>query len=264
MELPNHRSSNALFFMKSFFLLSTTFLVASLAHAANIPAVKTSAAPTTKTTQTAPTRFAPATGTAQVGKPGKGISARDLRIRQQQMEQHAKAPVSSNHVSTQKKWPAMDLIIPEIGINAPIVYGIDDKTLRGGVGVDPLSSTPGERGNSVIAGHRNVWGAWFWDLPRLKPGSNVYVKTPKTLYTYRVAFSKVAQPHDTSLLEHPSDPKITRLTLYTCTKPKTECRFVVVANLVKKEPALVAKSLSTVATPKSTTKVSTSTSTPQN
>ena len=145
---------------------------------------------------------------------------------------------------------AMDLIIPEIGINAPIVFGIDNETLKRGVGVDPLSSIPGQRGNSVIAGHRNVWGAWFWDLPRLKPGSPVYVKTPDATYTFRVAFTRVAQPTDTSLLEHPSDPKITRLTLYTCTKPKTECRFVVVANLVKKDTAPVAIPSGTLAATK--------------
>jgi sortase A len=146
----------------------------------------------------------------------------------------------------------MDLIIPELGINAPIVRGIDDPSLRHGVGVDPLSSVPGVPGNSVIAGHRNVWGAWFWDLPSLKPGSQIFVKTPEATYTYKVAFTRVAQPHDISLLEPPTDPKVTRLTLYTCTKPKTDCRFVVVANLVKKETAPIAIPSSTLATTKAT------------
>jgi LPXTG-site transpeptidase (sortase) family protein len=134
------------------------------------------------------------------------------------------------------QWQPAQLIIPDIYIDAPVVRGVNDAALRNGVGHDPLSNLPGQKGNCVIAGHRNVWGAWFWHLPRLKPGSLIYVQMPQKRYTYRVAFTRTVQPHDTTLLEAPSGPAAPRLTLYTCTKPKTENRFVVVANLVSETP----------------------------
>jgi LPXTG-site transpeptidase (sortase) family protein len=134
------------------------------------------------------------------------------------------------------QWQPTQLVIPDIYIDAPVVRGVTDGALRNGVGHDPLSGLPGQQGNCVIAGHRNVWGAWFWHLPRLKPGSLIYVQMPQKRYTYRVAFTRTVPPYDTSLLEPPQGKAAPRLTLYTCTKPKTENRFVVVANLVSEEP----------------------------
>lgn len=147
----------------------------------------------------------------------------------------AATKVATTTVATPKaapQWQPAQLIIPDIYIDAPVVRGVNDAALRNGVGHDPLSNLPGQKGNCVIAGHRNVWGAWFWHLPRLKPGSLIYVQMPQKRYTYRVAFTRTVLPHDTSLLEPPTGPAAPRLTLYTCTKPKTENRFVVVANLI--------------------------------
>lgn len=151
-----------------------------------------------------------------------------------------KAPLATTKVATTKvattrvapQWQPAQLVIPDIYIDAPVVRGVSDASLRNGVGHDPLSGLPGQKGNCVIAGHRNVWGAWFWHLPRLKPGSLIYVQMPQKRYTYRVAFTRTVPPHDTSLLEAPQGQAVPRLTLYTCTKPKTANRFVVVANLV--------------------------------
>jgi LPXTG-site transpeptidase (sortase) family protein len=146
----------------------------------------------------------------------------------------ATAKVAATKAAPQ--WQPAQLVIPDIYIDAPVVRGVSDAALRNGVGHDPLSNLPGQKGNCVIAGHRNVWGAWFWHLPRLKPGSLIYMHLPQKRYTYRVAFTRTVQPHDTSLLEAPKGQAVPRLTLYTCTKPKTENRFVVVANLVSETP----------------------------
>jgi sortase A len=145
-------------------------------------------------------------------------------------------PTALTATKTAPKWEPAQLVIPDIYIDAPVVRGVSDAALRNGVGHDPLSDLPGQKGNCVIAGHRNVWGAWFWHLPRLKPGSPIYVQTSQKRYTYRVAFTRTVPPYDTSLLEAPTGQAAPRLTLYTCTKPKTENRFVVVANLVSETP----------------------------
>ncbi len=137
-----------------------------------------------------------------------------------------------------KAWLPAKLVIPKLKVTAPIVRGIDNAALRRGVGFDPDSSDAGRRGgNCVIAGHRNVWGSWFWSLPNLKKGDLVFIDTPRRRLTYRVQFGRVVQPSETQVLEAPADAgdanAAPRLTLYTCTKPKTDCRFIIVADLVK-------------------------------
>ena len=129
------------------------------------------------------------------------------------------------------------LIVPSIYLDAPIVEGIDDPALRVGPGHDSLSDLPGKAGNCVIAAHRNVWGAWFWHLPRVKVGETIEVRTRTQRQFYRVTRAQTMSGYDTSVLEPPLDPTITRLTLYTCTKPKTDNRFVVVADLIRTQPS---------------------------
>lgn len=135
-------------------------------------------------------------------------------------------------------WLPAKLIIPKLKVKAPIVRGIGNAALRRGVGFDPTSSDAGQRGgNCVIAGHRNVGGSWFWSLPNLRKGDLVFIDTPRQRLTYRVQSGRVVQPSDTQVLESPADSgnanATPRLTLYTCTKPKTDCRFIVVADLVE-------------------------------
>ena len=136
------------------------------------------------------------------------------------------------------QWEPTQLIIPAIRVEAPVVPGVDNKALRDGAGHDPASDLPGQPGHCVIAAHRNVWGAWFWHLPRLKPGSLIELRTPRKRYTYRVVFSRTVPPHETSVLERPPHNEAApRLTLYTCTIPKSASRFIIVANMVQTEDA---------------------------
>jgi LPXTG-site transpeptidase (sortase) family protein len=130
----------------------------------------------------------------------------------------------------------VQLVIPEIYLDAPVMQGIDDTALRYGPGHDPLSSQPGVPGNCVIAAHRNVWGAWFWHLPRLKKGSSIELRTSQKIYRYRVVQTRMVPDSDTSALEAPANASVSRLTLYTCTKPRTISRFVVIADLVSTAP----------------------------
>ena len=137
--------------------------------------------------------------------------------------------------SATKAWLPAKLVIPELKVTAPIVRGIGNAALRRGVGFDPDSSDAGQRGgNCVIAGHRNVGGSWFWSLPNLRKGDLVFIDTPRQRLTYRVQSGRVVQPSETQVLETSGDANAApRLTLYTCTKPKTDCRFIIVADLVK-------------------------------
>jgi sortase A len=141
----------------------------------------------------------------------------------------AQVPAQSQPVGTQ-------LVIPDIYVDAPVMRGLDDIALQDGPGHDTYSDLPGQPGNCVIAAHRNVWGAWFWHLPNLKKGALIELRTPERSYQYRVVQTLTVHDSDTSVLNTPNDPSISRLTLYTCTKPRTASRFVVIADLVSNAP----------------------------
>ena len=119
-----------------------------------------------------------------------------------------------------------------------MVRGVDDETLRAGPGRDPLSDKPGEKGNCVIAAHRNVHGAPFWYLTKLTANALVLVETARETLIYKVAFARLVPETETSLLERPTNSLAApQLTLYTCTLPKSTDRFIVVASLLERQPA---------------------------
>jgi LPXTG-site transpeptidase (sortase) family protein len=119
-----------------------------------------------------------------------------------------------------------------------VVHGVDNETLRAGPGHDPLSDRPGEKGNCIIAAHRNIHGAPFWYLSKLVPNTLVNLQTADETLVYKVAFARLVTGSDTGVLERSPNPLAApRLTLYTCTLPKSDNRFIVVANLIERQPA---------------------------
>ncbi len=129
------------------------------------------------------------------------------------------------------------LIVPSIYLDAMMMQGIGDDSLRLGPGHDSESDLPGTAGNCVIAGHRNVWGAEFWHLPYVKAGDPIEVRTPTQRLLYRVKWARVVAGGDLSPLQPPAEEGISRLTLYTCTKPVTAARFIVSADLEQRLPS---------------------------
>ncbi|HEX8234436.1 MAG TPA: class D sortase [Abditibacteriaceae bacterium] len=132
-------------------------------------------------------------------------------------------------LSKPRAWVPARLSIPDIDLDAIVVQGVGPQMLRKGPGHDPTSVLPGEKGNCVIAAHRNAYGWWFYRLGSLGVDSVIQLQTPQETLTYRVALTRVVREDDLSLLQQTAYP---RLTLYTCTLPKSDQRVVVVANLV--------------------------------
>lgn len=130
-------------------------------------------------------------------------------------------------------WPLTRLSSSRMKLDAVVVEGTDVAQLKRGPGHEPLTSFPGGP-NCVIAAHRNAFGWWFYRLGELRPNDFVVLQVPGEKFIYRVAFSRTVSVHDTSILEEPlrASP---RLTLYSCTLPKTENRLVVVANLANSQ-----------------------------
>ena len=76
------------------------------------------------------------------------------------------------------------------------------------------TANPGETGNVVLAGHRDINSALFRELDRLKPGDEVFVSNSLGEYRYVVNDSFVVGPSHTEVMDPTTDK---RVTLITCT-----------------------------------------------
>jgi len=127
-------------------------------------------------------------------------------------------------------WPLTKITISDINLDAYVVQGWDDVSLRRGPGHYERSAQPGE-GNCVIAGHRNVYGSPFGDLDRLYPGSTITLTNRNGTFTYVVDSISTTSASDWSATFPPAPGQRPVLTLLTCTLPHTPSRVVVKAFL---------------------------------
>ncbi len=115
------------------------------------------------------------------------------------------------------------LRIPRLGsdFSVPVVQGIDDRSLKKGVGHYPETALPGAVGNFAVAGHRATNGEPFRNLDLVRPGDPLVVETAQTWYVYRVSETKIVEPTRVSvLLPVPEEPGVAAsqalITLTTC------------------------------------------------
>lgn len=127
-----------------------------------------------------------------------------------------------------RSFPPTRLVCPDAELDAVVVRGVQPDDLRRGPGWMPGSALPGHNGNCVIAGHRNIYGSPFARLDVLMPGSVITVQTADDSYRYLVVSVHGAADNDPSVTAPPTDGSA-RLTLYTCTVPKTTDRLIVSA-----------------------------------
>ena len=102
------------------------------------------------------------------------------------------------------------LDIPRLGFSVVVLEGSDNATLRLGIGRLRNSALPSERGNVVLAGHRDTF---FRSLREILPGDQISLRTPEGTFAYTVDWTKVVNPTDTSVL---MPTKSAALTLVTC------------------------------------------------
>ena len=100
--------------------------------------------------------------------------------------------------------------IPEIRLSAVIVQGDDDFTLRRAVGHIPGTPLPGDRGNIVLAAHRDTF---FRRLGKLHTGDVILLKDARGTQRYRVAHTAIVSPSDTEVMR-PADGMLTLVTCY--------------------------------------------------
>lgn len=76
------------------------------------------------------------------------------------------------------------------------------------------TANPGDTGNMVLAGHRDINSALFRELDRLQPGDEIFVSNGLREYRYVVKDSIVVSPDHIEVMEPTNDR---RVTLITCT-----------------------------------------------
>jgi sortase A len=103
-----------------------------------------------------------------------------------------------------------EIDIPSVGIAVMVVQGDSAAILQRAVGHLADTALPGERGNVVLAGHRDTF---FRPLKRVRVGDAITLKTRRGDFDYVVESTIVVAPTDLEVLE----PRGGRtLTLITC------------------------------------------------
>ena len=100
------------------------------------------------------------------------------------------------------------LVIPAIGLTAPVEQGTDDAELDVAVGHVPSSVWPGATGNAVLEAH-DV--SYFVNIDQLKPGDTIDYETACTTDVYTVQGHQVVQQGSTVY-----DTPTPTLSLVTC------------------------------------------------
>ena len=126
---------------------------------------------------------------------------------------------------------AVNIKIPALNVNAPIVQGDGWEQLKKGVGQHLGTPNPGSQGNLVLSAHNDVFGELFRDLDRLKPGDEVIVYTQQRTYTYIVRQTQIVAPTAIEVMEQTHESVVTLISCYPYLVDNQ--RIVVTADLVE-------------------------------
>ena len=124
--------------------------------------------------------------------------------------------------------------IPSIDVTAVVVEGVGKKSLRRAAGHIPGTALPSEGdGNVGIAAHRD---SFFRGLKDIREEDTIELTTLDGTHRYKVEWTKIVQPSDTSVLTPTDEPALTLVTCYPFyyvgSAPK---RFIVRAHRIDDE-----------------------------
>ena len=84
------------------------------------------------------------------------------------------------------------IAIPSLNQQWIVVEGTEPKDIAEAPGHYDFSAMPGQKGNFAVAGHREI--GLFWDLDRVKAGTEIVVETRKATYRYVVTRNFITHP----------------------------------------------------------------------
>lgn len=129
-------------------------------------------------------------------------------------QHHLAADFNKQRAGLQTGQAAGVLQIPGIGANLMLVEGTSTDNLRGGPGHRPGTPLPGSKGNSIIEGHRDRWGAPFADLDQLVKRTRIVAEDRSQIgVEYRVTTVKTVKR--SQLAKYLAPSKDYRITLVT-------------------------------------------------
>ncbi|MBQ3409685.1 MAG: class D sortase [Clostridia bacterium] len=115
------------------------------------------------------------------------------------------------------------IVIDKIDVNAPILDGTDQETLK--IAVGHFSSSGYWKGNVCLASHnRGSYAHYFEKINKLNIGDEIKYQTKLGTRIYKVSQIKNISEEDLSVLENTKDNTIT---LITCVKSQPELRLCV-------------------------------------
>lgn len=123
----------------------------------------------------------------------------------------APAPAESLAIPGFESVPLGRIELNRIGLDAMIMEGIDNRTLRHAVGHFPRTALPGQPGNVAIAGHRD---RFFRGLREVRVDDEVTLTTLHGSYRYRVETTLVVEPREIWVLEDTGQATLTLVTCY--------------------------------------------------
>jgi len=101
--------------------------------------------------------------------------------------------------------------IPRIGVKAIVREGVDDATLALAVGHMKGTARAGERGNVVLAGHRDTF---FRGLRDIRMNDRIKLDVPTDSFEYRVVALDIVAPEETRVLGSNGGHDLTLVTCY--------------------------------------------------
>ena len=126
------------------------------------------------------------------------------------------------------------LEIPQINLEQYVVRGTSTEALAYGPGYYTKTSTPGNRGNVGIAGHRTTYGAPFSDLDKLQTGDEIMLTVGTETFKYIIDEILIVDPDQGERYLYNRGDE--RITLTTChPKFSDKLRLIVTGSLEKKE-----------------------------
>lgn len=126
-----------------------------------------------------------------------------------------------------------ELIIPKLNATLPIIHGTNEDELERGVGHFAGSVLPGEKDNSVLAGHRDTV---FRKLGEVGVNDRLIVNTSAGTFTYKVRKVRIVESDDRTVIVPMPRATLTVSTCYPFTfiGPAPQ-RYVLVADLISKK-----------------------------
>ena len=101
--------------------------------------------------------------------------------------------------------------IPRLNLSTFVFEGDDDDQLERGAGHLPGSALPGNRGNTVLAAHRDTF---FRPLRGIRVGDRVKIHQPRGDSVYIVKSAWIVGPDQVDVLKPTAEPALTLITCY--------------------------------------------------